>query len=75
MRTFVWEKMSTRDRIAWVVIFPAFLVASLVGFHFYPIETLLVGMAGMAVRLTIIDYFVRRRRNRNGSPGLVDAVA
>jgi len=65
MRTghkFLWEKMSTRDRIAWVVIFPAFLVASLVAFHFYPVQTFLVGMAGMIVRLGI-DSIRRRRRN------------
>jgi len=51
----------------WVFIFPPFLVLNLVGFHFWPIYTFTILTAGMAVRLTIIEYFVRRRkRNERG---------
>ena len=46
----------------WVFVFPPFLVLNLVGFHFWPIYTFAILIAGMVVRLTIIDYFVRRRR-------------
>ena len=48
----------------WVFVFPPFLVINLVAFHFWPVQTLLVTMSGMIVRLGI-DSFVRRRR-RNG---------
>ena len=49
---------------AWVFVFPPFLVAGLVAFHFWPVQFLLITTAGMIVRLGI-DSFVRRRR-RNG---------